>query len=146
MAGKHWRRRAVVVAATIGLSIVGLPTIDGLAGVGIASAVGTASIGDLVWTDANDNGLKDTAESGKASVVVTLKGAGTDSVLGTADDTTIGTKTTTTAGAYSFTALDPGKYRVIVTIPSGFAATSPAQFDITLATAQAYTVADFFVG
>jgi len=75
-----------------------------------------ASIGDRVWNDANGNGQQDTGELGIANVAVALfKADGT---------TQVGSTTTDSAGLYSFANLNPGTYRVKVTNPTGFNATT----------------------
>ena len=63
------------------------------------------SLGDLVWLDANNDGVRQTAEAGIAGVTVTLVGL---------DPVNAGTLTTTTAadGGYLFTNLVPGRYQV----------------------------------
>jgi uncharacterized surface anchored protein len=72
-----------------------------------------AAVGDRVWEDANGNGIQDSGEAGIVGVKVDLKDAGGNIV-----------KTTTTGadGKYSFT-VDPGKYTVAVTAPTGMTAT-----------------------
>ncbi len=85
-----------------------------------------ASLGDLVWNDANHNGIQDTGETGLAGVAVTLLGAGADGVFGTKDDITA-TTTTGTNGNYQFNNLDAGKYQVSVAVPSGFTVTAQNQ-------------------
>jgi uncharacterized repeat protein (TIGR01451 family) len=75
-----------------------------------------ASLGDRVWNDANGNGQQDTGELGIANVAVALfKADGT---------TQVGSTTTDSAGLYSFANLNPGTYRVKVTNPTGFNATT----------------------
>lgn len=75
-----------------------------------------ASLGDRVWNDANGNGQQDTGELGIANVAVALFRA--DGI------TQVGSTTTDAAGLYSFTNLNPGTYRVKVTNPVGFTATT----------------------
>ncbi|MEO0605408.1 MAG: SdrD B-like domain-containing protein, partial [Myxococcota bacterium] len=52
-----------------------------------------ASLGDLVFSDDDGDGVQDDDEAGVEGVTVTLTGAGADGIIGTADDTT---DTTTT--------------------------------------------------
>ncbi len=68
----------------------------------------TASVGDRVWNDCNNNGVQDAGEGGLACVSVKLIGAGADGVWGNADDIC---KTTTTDcnGAYKFSGLTGGQ-------------------------------------
>ncbi|MBN2117197.1 MAG: carboxypeptidase regulatory-like domain-containing protein [Anaerolineales bacterium] len=70
----------------------------------------TASIGDLVWKDTNNNGVQDDGEPGMADVTVNLLGS---------DGKTVAASTTTdAAGNYSFTELLPGTYYVQVVAPA----------------------------
>lgn len=84
----------------------------------------TLSIGNLVWADTNNNGIKDAGESGLAGVTVQLFSTGTDNAIGgsgTAADTQVGSSITTDAtGAYLFTGLTAGKYFVKVTPPAAY--------------------------
>ncbi len=73
---------------------------------------GTASLGDIVWLDANQNGVQDAGELGVPGVTVTLYDAITNAILGT--------KVTDGQGNYIFTGLDAGSYKVGFTnIPAG---------------------------
>jgi uncharacterized repeat protein (TIGR01451 family) len=63
-----------------------------------------ASIGSVVWADANNNGVKDTNEAGLPGVSVRLL-----DVTGTHE---VATTTTGADGSYLFTALVPGTYIV----------------------------------
>ncbi|MDB6076146.1 MAG: hypothetical protein JWO89_3786, partial [Verrucomicrobiaceae bacterium] len=84
-------------------------------------------LGDLVWADANNNGVKDPSESGIPGVTVQLF-TSTDGIAGNEDDAlyTGGTNTTTTdaSGAYRFTILPTGNYVVKVTPPTSYPMTS----------------------
>ncbi|HEX2705605.1 MAG TPA: SdrD B-like domain-containing protein, partial [Candidatus Lustribacter sp.] len=86
----------------------------------------SVSVGDLVWLDANHNGIQDGAERGIAGVTLRLvgpSGAGVTSLR----DTPVGAVVTDSAGHYSFTdlpALGAGQsYTVTVTPPTGPVAT-----------------------
>ncbi|NGZ84687.1 SdrD B-like domain-containing protein [Duganella aceris] len=72
-----------------------------------------ATLGDRVWEDTNGNGIQDANEAGIVGVKVDLK-----------DEAGNVVKTTTTGadGKYSFT-VDPGKYSISVTAPTGMTAT-----------------------
>ncbi|MEA2769670.1 MAG: serine-aspartate repeat-containing protein, partial [Acetobacteraceae bacterium] len=72
--------------------------------------VGTASIGNTVWLDANRDGLYDNGEQGVAGVTVDLL-SGTGSI--------IATTTTDSSGTYQFTNLDAGTYEVTFQAPAG---------------------------
>jgi protocatechuate 3,4-dioxygenase beta subunit len=82
----------------------------------------TMSLGNLVWNDANNNGLVDNAETGIANVSVRLsKDANGD---GVPDGAAIQTTTTDANGNYLFTQLIPGKFIVEVADPLGFVPSS----------------------
>jgi len=70
-----------------------------------------ASIGDVVWDDANEDGIQDGGEPGIENVTVNLY---------LSDDTPSGTTTTNVSGAYIFTNLTPGDYYVEFILPSGY--------------------------
>ncbi|MCX7376993.1 MAG: carboxypeptidase regulatory-like domain-containing protein [Alphaproteobacteria bacterium] len=73
----------------------------------------TASLGDFVFNDANNNGVQDSGETGIEGVTVTLlNGSGAD---------TGQTAVTDVNGLYSFDGLVPGTYSVRFMAPSGYA-------------------------
>jgi protocatechuate 3,4-dioxygenase beta subunit len=72
-----------------------------------------ATVGDRVWEDSNANGVQDAGEAGLVGVKVDLKDE---------HGNVVKTTTTGTDGKYSFT-VDPGKYSISVTAPSGMTAT-----------------------
>ncbi|MBX7207515.1 MAG: putative Ig domain-containing protein [Verrucomicrobiaceae bacterium] len=79
----------------------------------------SASIGNLVWIDANNNGIKDVSETGLDGVVVELlDGSGnpldSDPNTGGIQPTT---STTAGGGLYSFSNLPPGSYRLTIATP-----------------------------
>jgi hypothetical protein len=81
-----------------------------------AEAADGGTIGDLVWSDSNENGRQDAGEPGVAGVNVTLS-----LVPG---GTFFASTTTSSNGTYSFTGLELDRcYRVSVMIPTGSAAT-----------------------
>lgn len=86
------------------------------------------SLGNLVWLDSNNNGVKDSVETGIAGATVQLFNPGTDNAIGGtggAADTQVGSSiVTATGGAYLFANLPPGNYYVRVTPPAGYALTS----------------------
>jgi uncharacterized repeat protein (TIGR01451 family) len=72
-----------------------------------------ATIGNLVWHDANNNGVKDPTETGIPGVTVRL--------LNATGTTQVATTTTGADGSYLFTGLVPGTY-VVEIASSNFAA------------------------
>ena len=99
------------------------PTID----MGIFKPV---SLGDLVWYDANRDGVYDpSSEKGVADVAVTLlmKDAAGSMISATdADGVAVATTQVTNAnGRYSFANLLPGDYQVVFGLPSGYLWTKP---------------------
>ena len=69
--------------------------------------IGTLSIGDRVWNDANANGLQDSGEAGISGVTVQLLDSNGNVVV---------TTTTNSSGNYSFTNLTAGTYVVRIVI------------------------------
>ncbi|HRE25213.1 MAG TPA: SdrD B-like domain-containing protein, partial [Anaerolineales bacterium] len=75
----------------------------------------TLALGNLVWNDANDNGLVDSGETGVDGIPVQLfTGAGTP----------LGTTTTAGGGLYRFDYLTPGDYYVVITPTVGACSSS----------------------
>ncbi|WP_083389696.1 SdrD B-like domain-containing protein [Trichormus sp. NMC-1] len=72
----------------------------------------TASLGDFVFNDGNNNGIQDAGEAGVSGVTVEL--------INPADGSVIATTTTDETGAYTFTGLTPGDYQVKFTSPTGY--------------------------
>jgi uncharacterized repeat protein (TIGR01451 family) len=83
------------------------------------------SLGDVVFRDTNDNGLKESGETGISSVVVQLHNdSNSNGTYDNGTDTLVGSTTTNASGIYSFTDLLPGNY--IAFIPqSQFAVSAP---------------------
>ncbi len=79
---------------------------------------GSASIGNFVWEDSNENGLQDGGEPGKSGVTVRLQDC-SGSVLATT--------TTGAGGGYVFSSLDAGNYAVRFVEPSGYSFSPPNQ-------------------
>jgi protocatechuate 3,4-dioxygenase beta subunit len=107
--------------ATIALA-AGQTNLDIDAGIRSVMA-GTASIGNRVWTDLNNNGLQDAGEPGVAGVTVELLDAAGNPI--DKDPNTAGVQPTTTItnalGEYLFTGLPAGDYRVrFSTLPAGY--------------------------
>ena len=85
---------------------------------GGSAGTGSASLGNTVWLDTNDNGLDDNGEQGVAGVTVDLLNATTGSV--------IATMTTNGSGNYAFTSLPTNvTYEVQFVAPSGDSFTTP---------------------
>ena len=73
------------------------------------------TIGDIVFNDANANGVQDSGETGLGGVLVSVyrPGFGPDGIADNGDDATaVATQTTPASGAYSFTNLPAGTYQV----------------------------------
>jgi hypothetical protein len=75
------------------------------------------AIGDLVWHDADQDGIQDPTEVGVPGVVITLFDGVTNSV--------ITTTTTDNVGNYLFDGLPPGQYYIQVTLPTNYLFTIP---------------------
>ena len=52
-------------------------------------------IGNLVWNDCNNNGIKDASEVGLGGATVQLYRSGADNTVNTADDVVVGSSITT---------------------------------------------------
>jgi protocatechuate 3,4-dioxygenase beta subunit len=97
---------------------------------GIRSSMsGTASIGNRVWNDLNNNGLQDAGEPGIQGVTVELLDAAGNPI--DSDPATAGvqptTRVTNALGEYLFTGLPAGDYKVrISNLPAGFNASPKA--------------------
>lgn len=113
--------------ATIALA-AGQTNLDVDAGIRSAMA-GTASIGNRVWSDLNNNGLQDATEPGIQGVTVELLDAAGNPI--DKDPNTAGVQPTTTItnalGEYLFTGLPAGDYKVrFSTLPAGYNASPKA--------------------
>lgn len=76
------------------------------------------NLGNLVFNDANNNGIKDAAETGIAGVTVNLyQDANGDNVP---DGKILFSTVTDASGNYNFYGLNPGNYIVGVVIPNGY--------------------------
>ncbi|QGJ70897.1 Hypothetical protein PBC10988_26000 [Planctomycetales bacterium 10988] len=83
---------------------------------------GASTLGDLVWYDANNNGIFDTGETPLANVELILVWAGRDGDFNTSIDNFTKTITTDAFGQYTFENLFSGAYRLTVndaTLPNG---------------------------
>ncbi len=82
----------------------------------------TASLGNFVFNDANNNGIQDTTEAGVSGVTVNLTSGGTDGLISTTGDNTTLTTTTNASGSYNFDGLTPGQqYQVgFSNLPAGY--------------------------
>ena len=84
------------------------------------------TLGDLVFNDANANGVQDSGETGLDGVWVSVyrPGFGPDGIAGNADDAiAVATQITPASGIYSFTGLPPGIYQVGFGALSGYSRT-----------------------
>jgi uncharacterized repeat protein (TIGR01451 family) len=98
---------------------------------------GDASIGDLVWNDANGDGVVDAGEPGISGVGISLT-LSSGAVVATSTDV---------SGTYSFAGLGAGTYTVTVdssTIPATYTLTTGNDpLAVTLSAGQVYTAARF---
>ncbi len=74
-----------------------------------------ASIGKLVWNDANQNGIKDAGEQGMPNITVSLYDCGTNLIATTVTDQN---------GQYGFSNLTSGDYSLFFALPAGYVFTS----------------------
>ncbi len=77
----------------------------------------TLTLGNTVWSDANGNGIKESAETGIANVTVNLYADNNND--DNADGPVLFSTKTDATGKYKFSALDEGNYIVGVNIPIG---------------------------
>ncbi|MBH0082191.1 SdrD B-like domain-containing protein [Salinibacterium sp. SWN167] len=111
---------------------------------------GTASIGDYVWLDRNNDGVQDPTERGINGAQVQLTWFGEDGIEGTSDDGVF-TTTTDALGAYLFPNLLPGEYSVEILggLPDGVDnsfdrdGNNDSQTSVTLDVGDAVTDVDF---
>lgn len=75
-----------------------------------ASGGALATIGDTIWQDTNNNGIKDGGEPGIDGVVVWLYSAGQTPGV----DAPYGVTTTSGGGQYQFANLPPGDYTIMI--------------------------------
>ncbi len=86
--------------------------------IGLTRQFQPATIGDLVWHDVNRNGVQDPHEPGIVGIPIRI-----ERVSGSAPTVNVYPRTTVSdaQGRYSFTNLEPGQYRVVVSLPEGYA-------------------------
>jgi hypothetical protein len=96
----------------------------------VSQAAGTASLGDRVWNDLNNNGTQDAGEPGIAGVTVNLyEDANGDGVLAGAELTAVRTAVTDAFGNYIFNNLlvtTTNKWQVEFVQPAGYTNTAIA--------------------
>jgi len=80
-----------------------------------SNCVSLVNVGNLVWSDANSNGLKDPAEMGIPGLTVKLYNDANNNDV--PDGSAIATTTTDGNGIYNFGFLNPGNYIVGVVLP-----------------------------
>jgi hypothetical protein len=150
----------VVDGTAVGTGFVGSVDPDGIVNdetivvIGSGSAVvgidfgytGTASVGDTVWIDQNEDGVVDVGEQRLPGAIVTLVWAGPDGTLATADDYDFDTRESDDDGWYLFSGLPDGLYRLEVAIddvPLIVTPTTNTQITTLLGPGQAFVLADF---
>ena len=105
----------------VGGIVTGVTVVAGVANTTVDAGFYQAnlSLGNTVWYDTNNNGIKDAGETGIDGVTVNLYlDANNDNI---ADGSSIGTTITSGGGLYGFAGLAPGNYIVGATIPTGYA-------------------------
>ncbi len=132
------RSVTTVVAHTVNLTAGA--TVD-TADFGLSATVdATGSIGDLVWNDADGDGIRDGGESGLSGVTVTLRqDTNGDGIY----ETPVASTDTDSNGAYVFSSLPAGSYRAVVAVPSGQFATTSTAIDVQLTAGQQVDAVDF---
>jgi hypothetical protein len=83
-------------------------------GYSAAPPSGFAVVGDTVWYDMDQNGVRDPGEAGIEGIMVQLKTLGADGRPGTGDETLVGSTLTSENGMYLFKNVAPGAYYVAV--------------------------------
>ncbi|ACL23239.1 SdrD B-like domain-containing protein [Chloroflexus aggregans] len=83
----------------------------------------TTAIGNLVWFDANGNGLRDTGEPGIGGITVALRNS---------SGATVTTTTTLGDGSYAFNNVTPGTYSLQITLPAGYTTTNNGSGSVTV--------------
>ena len=85
-----------------------------------------ASLGDLVWYDANQDGIQDATETSIAGIATAVGVPGVNVRLyGAESNLLIATLVTDSQGHYTFNELLPGNYYVQIELPPGYQATLP---------------------
>ncbi len=126
--------RSIVTALVAGASI---NTVDfGFT----AGPVAPSTIGDRVWDDVDADGLQDGGEPGLSGVTVSLRrdGDGDGSY-----EIVVGTMVTDSSGNYSFTAVPPGNYAVVVTPAVGTSPTTSPSIMLAVVAGSTIDTADF---
>nr|WP_225870483.1 SdrD B-like domain-containing protein [Corynebacterium silvaticum] len=115
---------------------------------GVDEPVGSVSVGDFVWVDANENGIQDAGEEGLADVTLEIVGPDGKPVTDV-NGTPVKDVTTRADGKYTFSdlpVLEEGqKYTVrVVDVPEGYEPTKTGEgtTDTDSSTDEAETVAD----
>lgn len=88
-------------------------------------------ISGIVWNDVNKNSVLDVGEGLLPNQIVTLTGASSAML------------TTNSQGKYTFSSLPPGTYTVTVTVPQGYASTTPNPVTTSMPTCAATTVINY---
>jgi hypothetical protein len=100
----------VVIVAQMSLFLAATPFLQAIQSPK-SGATSNLTLGNTVWNDTNNNGLKDAGENGIAGVLVNLFIDDGDGVY-TGNEQQLPSVTTDTNGNYTFTGLDSGNYIV----------------------------------
>jgi ELWxxDGT repeat protein len=95
-------------------------TYDKTLSIAVTEAPNKSTLGDLVWIDANGNGIQDAGEPGLGGVAVELY-CSIDATIGNADDYSYRQTVANSNGAYSFPDVISGqKYYLAFRLPVGY--------------------------
>ncbi len=106
--------KSILIIAMITLTIINVP---------IVNAENTVS--GYIFVDFNLNGIKDSSESGKRNISVTL--SGTDS-----NGNSISLTTTSKSNGYYSFSIPNGNYMISVTLPTGWGNTTPVSISLSV--------------
>jgi uncharacterized repeat protein (TIGR01451 family) len=120
------------------------------ADLGYEASSTTSTFGDIVWSDADGDGVRDSGEIGISGATLRLyKDANGNGVLDIGTDTLIATTTSASDGSYLFSGITPNvagtdDFFVTSTTPGGYTASTATQFTfLNVIPGHSYLSADF---